>query len=125
MIITKSGVSAINFEHAWGDGVAVLRFFNEVYKDTTTRPAITAETAKTVKCDSSVRKLEFSLSSDIERAIRGAREKFDNAVNKMHTDAVEITSFGKNFLKTKKLSPDAIMQLSFQVCDGNMKRFLF
>ena len=26
----KDGKAAVNFEHAWGDGVAVLRFFNEV-----------------------------------------------------------------------------------------------
>lgn len=40
MIVTKNGLSAINFEHSWGDGVAVLRFFNELYKYTTTKPYI-------------------------------------------------------------------------------------
>lgn len=30
LILCKDGKAAINFEHAWGDGVAVLRFFNEV-----------------------------------------------------------------------------------------------
>lgn len=30
LIITRNGQAAINFEHSWGDGVAVLRFFNEV-----------------------------------------------------------------------------------------------
>lgn len=38
LIVTKNGLSAINFEHAWGDGVAVLRFFNELYNYTTTHP---------------------------------------------------------------------------------------
>lgn len=38
VIVTKNGLSAINFEHSWGDGVAVLRFFNELYKHTTTKP---------------------------------------------------------------------------------------
>ncbi|GIX72261.1 carnitine O-palmitoyltransferase 2, mitochondrial [Caerostris extrusa] len=35
LIITKEGKAAINFEHAWGDGVAVLRYFNEVFADST------------------------------------------------------------------------------------------
>lgn len=26
-------MAALNFEHAWGDGVAVMRYFNEVAKD--------------------------------------------------------------------------------------------
>ena len=35
MIVTKCGNACVNFEHSWGDGVAVLRYFNEVYKDST------------------------------------------------------------------------------------------
>ena len=30
LVLCKDGKAAVNFEHAWGDGVAVLRFFNEV-----------------------------------------------------------------------------------------------
>lgn len=33
IIMTKSGIAAINFERSWGDGVAVPRFQNEVFKD--------------------------------------------------------------------------------------------
>ena len=43
LIVTKNGLSAINFEHAWGDGIAVLRFFNELFKYTTTHPLSTME----------------------------------------------------------------------------------
>lgn len=38
LIVAKDGNAGINFEHSWGDGVAVLRYFNEVYKETTTAP---------------------------------------------------------------------------------------
>src|SRR2546430_2494767 len=30
LIVDASATAAVNFEHAWGDGVAVLRFVNEV-----------------------------------------------------------------------------------------------
>ena len=30
LIICNDGKAAVHFEHAWGDGVAMLRFFNEV-----------------------------------------------------------------------------------------------
>lgn len=33
MITTKDGWAGLNFEHAWGDGVAVMRFFNEINDD--------------------------------------------------------------------------------------------
>lgn len=35
-MISKQGTAAVNFEHAWGDGVAIMRYFKELYKDTTT-----------------------------------------------------------------------------------------
>lgn len=38
LIVCKDGNAGLNFEHSWGDGVAVLRYFNEIYKETTTTP---------------------------------------------------------------------------------------
>ena len=43
LLVDRGGLSALNFEHAWGDGVAVLRFFNELYKHSTTKPYIPSE----------------------------------------------------------------------------------
>ena len=40
LIVCKNGLMSCNFEHSWGDGVAVLRFFNETFKDSTEMPAI-------------------------------------------------------------------------------------
>ena len=40
---------------------------------------------------------------------------FKDRISKVKISADRLDLFGKNYLKTKKLSPDAIMQLSFQV----------
>lgn len=37
-------MAGINFEHSWGDGVAVLRFFQDIYKEITNKPFIHPET---------------------------------------------------------------------------------
>lgn len=34
----------MNFEHAWGDGVAVLRYVQDIYKDSITNPFVTPNT---------------------------------------------------------------------------------
>ena len=45
-------------EHAWGDGVAVLRYFNEIFKETTEKPLAHPDTKpSTVDSASVVRKL--------------------------------------------------------------------
>lgn len=38
LIVTKNGLAGVNMEHAWGDGVAVLRYLKDVYKDSTEKP---------------------------------------------------------------------------------------
>lgn len=38
LIVCKDGTAGVNFEHSWGDGVAVLRYFNEIYNETINKP---------------------------------------------------------------------------------------
>lgn len=44
LIVNKNGHAAINFEHSWGDGVAVLRFFNEIYDDSVKNSYVSSKT---------------------------------------------------------------------------------
>lgn len=57
LIFTQDGRACVNFEHSWGDGVAVVRYINEIFKDSTenpkvhpdTKPAATANSSQTVQ----------------------------------------------------------------------------
>ncbi|KAG7487662.1 hypothetical protein MATL_G00025920 [Megalops atlanticus] len=116
IILAKDGQAAINFEHSWGDGVAVLRFQNEIFKDTTERPLVSpGSPAAAVDSASSVRRLEFKLDSELETGISKAKENFQAAISKLTIDAMEFKKGGKEILKKKKLSPDAMAQLAFQM----------
>lgn len=116
VILTKDGQAAINFEHAWGDGVAVLRFQNEIFKDTTEKPLVhPGSAAAAVDSSAAVRRLQFKLDSELETGIKTAKENFDSAISKLTIDAMEFRKGGKEQLKKSKLSPDAIAQLAFQM----------
>lgn len=116
VIVTKDGQAAINFEHSWGDGVAVLRFQNEVFKDTTEKPLVHPGSAPAaVDSASAVRRLHFNLDGELENGIKRAKENFDSAVSKLTIHAMEFKKGGKEQLKKSKLSPDAVAQLSFQM----------
>ncbi|XP_031173924.1 carnitine O-palmitoyltransferase 2, mitochondrial [Sander lucioperca] len=116
IILTKDGQAAINFEHSWGDGVAVLRFQNEIFKDTTEQPLVhPGSAAAAVDSASAVRRLQFNLDRELENGIKKAKENFDSAVSKLTIDAMEFKKGGKEKLKKSKLSPDAIAQLAFQM----------
>ncbi|KAL1270007.1 hypothetical protein QQF64_032296 [Cirrhinus molitorella] len=116
IILAKDGQAAINFEHSWGDGVAVLRFQNEVFKDTTEKPLVRpGSQPASVDSSSVVRRLEFKLTEELKAGITKAKENFQAAVSKLTIDAMEFKKGGKEQLKKKKLSPDAIAQLAFQM----------
>ncbi|KAM7076803.1 LOW QUALITY PROTEIN: carnitine O-palmitoyltransferase 2, mitochondrial-like [Ciconia maguari] len=40
LIIAGDGHAQVNFEHSWGDGGPVLRFINEVYRNSTGHPPL-------------------------------------------------------------------------------------
>ncbi|KAJ8277890.1 hypothetical protein GJAV_G00081310 [Gymnothorax javanicus] len=116
IILTKDGQAAVNFEHSWGDGVAVIRFQNEIFKDTTEHPLVSpGSRAAAVDSAAMVRKLKFKLDRELENGISKARENFQAAISKLTIDAMEFKRGGKEMLKKKNLSPDAMAQLAFQM----------
>ncbi|XP_041861554.1 carnitine O-palmitoyltransferase 2, mitochondrial [Melanotaenia boesemani] len=116
IIVTKDGQAAINFEHSWGDGVAVLRFQNEIFKDTTEKPLVhPGSDPAAVDSASAVRRLHFNLDAELQQGIKKAKENFNSAVSRLTIDAIQFQRGGKEQLKKSKLSPDAVAQLAFQM----------
>lgn len=116
LILAEDGTAAVHFEHAWGDGVAVLRFLNEVFKDSTQAPAVTPQSPP-ARTDSSraVQKLSFKLDDAVKAGISAAKAKFDATVKTLTIDCIQFQRGGKEFLKGQKVSPDSVAQLAFQM----------
>lgn len=114
LIFTPSGHAALNFEHAWGDGVAVLRFFNEMYKETTENP-IKVDPSKLAGVEPADSLLQFNLSDKVKKEISLIKNEYQKVTSSLDVNLLEYNKFGKAFVKSKKLSPDGIMQLSFQM----------
>lgn len=114
LIITKDGHAAVNFEHSWGDGVAILRFFNDTFTDSTKNPQITTP----ITPDSShvsVEHLKFDLDSRLENSIAKCRADHLKATGNLELGAVKYDNFNREYFKRNKLSPDAMSQLGFQL----------
>jgi len=113
MALSSDAKMAINFEHAWGDGVAVVRFLNEVCSTSASDVYTPQEGGAATGL--SAQKLDFELDDSVKGSIKTAMNTFKKRTGEVKVDAVRVENFGKNFLKTKKVSPDAMMQLSFQL----------
>lgn len=118
IIINKNGHAAVNFEHSWGDGVAVLRFFNEIYDDTVKHEFVNVNTRPSFSrgdLEGFVRKLDLKLDDEVKSSIRKAEENYREATNRLKMRNFEHDSFGRLFVKNFGLSPDSIMQSGIQV----------
>ncbi|XP_063860415.1 carnitine O-palmitoyltransferase 2, mitochondrial-like isoform X5 [Scylla paramamosain] len=115
LICTADSQLALNFEHGWGDGVAVMNYFTEITKDLANRPSINSD-SRPAPIDASklVRRLEFTLTPSLEAAIDKAHQSYEANTSALKCDVLEPQFFGKKLCKKNKLSPDALMQLGLQ-----------
>ncbi|XP_063860409.1 carnitine O-palmitoyltransferase 2, mitochondrial-like isoform X2 [Scylla paramamosain] len=119
LICTADSQLALNFEHGWGDGVAVMNYFTEITKDLANRPSINSD-SRPAPIDASklVRRLEFTLTPSLEAAIDKAHQSYEANTSALKCDVLEPQFFGKKLCKKNKLSPDALMQLGLQLTCG-------
>ncbi|KAJ6640999.1 Carnitine O-palmitoyltransferase 2, mitochondrial [Pseudolycoriella hygida] len=117
LVFNKDGSASVSFEHSWGDGVAVLRYFNELYSDTKTSPFVHPETKPADKVDISrvVRPIEFTLTDRTKQAIKQAQLNHQTVMDSLNMNFMKFESLDKKKCKTYRLSPDSIMQLGFQL----------
>ncbi|XP_044765642.1 carnitine O-palmitoyltransferase 2, mitochondrial [Coccinella septempunctata] len=115
LIVTKDGYSGVNFEHAWGDGVAVLRYMQEIYKDTKEKPQVNKDTKIVHENNTELIRLELNLSDNLKNEIHKAMTNYKNLCSSLDVNYLIFDGIGKNVCKRESVSPDAVMQLSFQV----------
>ncbi|XP_066586911.1 carnitine O-palmitoyltransferase 2, mitochondrial isoform X2 [Prorops nasuta] len=116
IICTKDGYAGINFEHSWGDGVAVLRYFQDVKKDITEKPWFHPHDIENLKANNSdIHRIEFVLDTKAKGIIAEESKKYKQRTQNLAVDYLIIEGFGKNECKSFNVSPDAIMQLAFQL----------
>lgn len=115
LIIDGNAEAALHFEHSWGDGVAVMRFFNEIHEDTIKQDYQPAQSPA-----GNVIKHAFNIDEGMKNEVSRAQDNFDKSVARLKFNAQEIEGIGKKLFKTKKVSPDSVMQLAFQMAYHRM-----
>jgi carnitine O-palmitoyltransferase 2 len=115
LIVTKNGKASVNFEHSWGDGVAVLRYVNEIVKDSNQRPVQLPKSAT-----GKTQKLNWSISESIQSAIDSAEKRIKKQASALEFKTTPFRDFGKNFFKAHQISPDGAVQMSYQLAYHRM-----
>ncbi|OON19408.1 Choline/Carnitine O-acyltransferase, partial [Opisthorchis viverrini] len=120
LLVNGTGHAAVNFEHSWGDGVAVVRLCNDVYENSESKPVVTA--ADLLNSNNSlpspdVRRLEWLLDDHIQNEVlTPARQKYDAWRRSVILHFVEKhDSLTRSLCKAANVGADAMIQLCFQL----------
>ncbi|CAD5225660.1 unnamed protein product [Bursaphelenchus xylophilus] len=116
MIVDGNGQATINFEHSWGDGVAVLRLIEETYRDVQKMNWIDPANRPTDQSDDNrVQRLDWELPTSAKSTIKQAQEKFIQASSEVQFAVAEYTALTRDEIKKVGISPDSTMQLAIQL----------
>lgn len=94
--------------------MGVMRLLNEVYNENSTNPQLTAA-AEGAAPTNLVERVEFKLPDSVKDGISQTKKDYEQVTSSLSINILEFHEFGRNLAKKHKLSPDAVMQLAFQV----------
>ncbi|SPO05728.1 probable carnitine acetyl transferase FacC [Cephalotrichum gorgonifer] len=132
IIVCKNGSAGINFEHTGVDGHTVLRFASDLYTDTILRfartingkaPTLWASTSPDPSkrdpesfgdVSTTPHKLEWDMTPELNIAVRFAETRLADLIEQNEFECLDFSAYGKNFITSMGLSPDAFVQMAFQ-----------
>lgn len=113
LIYSTNGTCGINFEHAWGDGVAVMRFVDEVVRDSQSSDFAHQKSGRDL--EARVNRHDFDLDDKAKAAIESARKSYMDKMATVEYNPFIMHGFGKKECKRASVGPDSLMQTGFQI----------
>ena len=111
LIVTRDAEAAINFEHSWGDGIAVVRFANEIHELSS---ALDFESASNAAA-SPTQEIAFDLTSSLRAAVDDAGSRADDMIRGVDFALFQTQDVTSDWVKGHKLSPDGLLQMMMQL----------
>ncbi|XP_068621094.1 carnitine O-acetyltransferase-like isoform X2 [Battus philenor] len=110
-IVGADGVTGLTYEHSPAEGqpIAVLTDFiiNYVDKNRSTDGISSASPKEPIK-------LTFNVNPEVSNMIKTAKNNIDRLVADLELNCFTFDKYGKNFIKSQKLSPDSFLQMAMQ-----------
>lgn len=115
VIVTKDGALGVNFEHSWGDGVAVLRYTLDCFNDSVNR-SVPAGFGASEKPSEGVQKLGWALEESHHAIAEKAKRDLQSEINRMDYSVAMTNLLGRdNKLLKGDVKADPFMQMVMQL----------
>ena len=111
-IAYPDGRFGMNFEHSGWDGSTVLNMVSHVCRNfEELRGSGDAE----VNAEASVSPVSFTVDSEVKQALARAEDGYEKLADSTSLEVLDFNDFGKELIKTFKVSPDAFVQAAFHL----------
>uniref|UniRef100_A0AAV1TL97 Choline/carnitine acyltransferase domain-containing protein n=1 Tax=Peronospora matthiolae TaxID=2874970 RepID=A0AAV1TL97_9STRA len=108
LIVAANGTASVNFEHAWGDGIAVLRYINELYNDSVKSPVVKASR------QGQFRELSWNIRGEMMTVLKQAKMRYEKWMLKLLVACAE-TPVTRAVGKQYNIGTDGLMQMTIQL----------
>lgn len=115
LIISGDGACGLCYEHSTAEGVAVIQLVEKLWRHAESLPTSSEVPAA---CGSHLpppERLEWVLEPTDHKRIEEAALVLDNLVKDLDFQVYRYTGYGKDFIKSCKVSPDVFIQLALQL----------
>ncbi|CAB3400530.1 unnamed protein product [Caenorhabditis bovis] len=109
--IGSNGYTGMTYEHTPADGPPVGALMDYVCDEIKANSFVENGEDKI----GSVEKLDFTVDDEIRKTIKKSTSNMDKIAQDLDITAFTFSSFGKNFPKKSKVSPDSFIQMAFQL----------
>lgn len=114
LVVFADGSAGINAEHSMLDGITVAEFTSRLLQWHPDQSTSSPPEDATKSCPD-LRKLELVLTSSLRAKLRTAATDFRSFAARRSTRLLSFTDFGANSAKSLGISPDAFVQMAFQL----------
>lgn len=119
-IVGKKGAVGLTYEHTPAEGPPIANLMDHIMDFITTgKDGLEAESKREAQAPvvdlSRPQRLMFNISSEIKQEIEDAKVSLQSLVDDLEMTCFNFTGFGKNFIKSQKLSPDSFLQMAIQL----------
>nr|CAB3233614.1 carnitine O-acetyltransferase-like [Phallusia mammillata] len=111
MVVDENGGVGLVYEHAPAEGPPIAALLDHVYKFCEN---IQNESGSAMDLPSP-KALPFNISPDLSTRIQEASETIDDFYKTIKLEVVDFKEFGKDFIKSQKMSPDSFIQIALQL----------
>ncbi|XP_063217738.1 choline O-acetyltransferase [Bacillus rossius redtenbacheri] len=131
LVVSPDGACGVCYEHSAAEGVAVVQLAEDVLRRVDATVAGVAGAAGAAAGVAAAEggparasRLDWAADQTVEHALRQAAVHIDTLVEDLDLYVYRYLEYGKNFIKSCRVSPDAYIQLSLQLAYYRMYRRL-